>query len=362
MSELQWHRLGRVDELKAKPLQQIQAGKVVLALSYCDGEFGAISGLCNHVGGPLGDGHVDTDGYVVCPWHHWHFHRLTGQAHHGIPAAAPRYDLKIENGDLFVNLVAATKRINAPHPAHPLTRPITREPGPIRVVGISTSAMNRDFPRFSTSEALLQTALDHAGAAGHQTKLIRLNDLNFRACEGYYSVSADACTWPCTITQMDDTDQLTPVYEALVFWANVVLVSASIRWGAPAALYSKMIERMNCIQNQVTIHDRVLIRNKVASFIITGGQDNIQAVAGQMMVFFGELGFVFPQFPFIAHSRGWTAEDMEQNVALVQASKELHDGARALADRCVAMTAGLIAAGEGSSQIERGGRKAHPTL
>jgi hypothetical protein len=81
-----------------------------------------------------------------------------------------------------------------------------------------------------------------------------------------------------------------------------------------------------------------------------------------MMVFFGELGFVFPQFPFIAHSRGWTAEDMEQNVALVQASKELHDGARALADRCVAMTAGLIAAGEGSSQIERGGRKAHPTL
>ena len=362
MSELQWHRLGRVDELKAKPLQQIQAGKVVLALSYRDGEFGAISGLCNHVGGPLGDGHVDTDGYVVCPWHHWHFHRLTGQAHHGIPAAAPRYDLKIENGDLFVNLVAATKRINAPHPAHPLTRPITREPGPIRVVGISTSAMNRDFPRFSTSEALLQTALDHAGAAGHQTKLIRLNDLNFRACEGYYSVSADACTWPCTITQMDDTDQLTPVYEALVFWADVVLVSTSIRWGAPAALYSKMIERMNCIQNQVTIRDRVLIRNKVASFIITGGQDNIQAVAGQMMVFFGELGFVFPQFPFIAHSRGWTAEDMEQNVARVQASKELHDGARALADRCVAMAADLIAAGEGSSQIERGGRKAHPTL
>jgi nitrite reductase/ring-hydroxylating ferredoxin subunit len=180
MSKVQWHRLGRVDDLKTKPLQQIQAGEVVLALSYRDGQFGAISGRCNHVGGPLGEGHVDADGYVVCPWHHWHFHRLTGEAHAGIPAAAPRYDLKIEDGDLFVNLVAATQRINAPHPAHPLTRPITREPGPIRIVGISTSAMNRDFPRYSTSEALLQTALDHAGAAGHQTKLIRLNDLNFR--------------------------------------------------------------------------------------------------------------------------------------------------------------------------------------
>ena len=359
MSEPQWHRIGRVDDLKTKPLQQIQAGETVLALSYRDGEFGAISGRCNHVGGPLGDGELNAEGYVVCPWHHWHFHRLTGHARPGIPAAAPRYDLKVEDGDLFVNLVPATERRSAPHAAHPLTRPVTREPGPIRVVGISTTSMNRDFPRYSTSEALLQTALDHATAAGHQTKLIRLNDLTFRACEGYYSVSADACTWPCTITQMDDTDQLTPVYEALVFWADVVLVSTSIRWGAPAALYSKMIERMNCIQNQATTHDQVLIRNKVAAFIITGGQDNIQAVAGQMLVFFGELGFLFPQFPFIAHSRGWTAEDMEQNVAHVQASEELHQGACALADRCAAMATNLIAAGHGPGQIERGGRKAH---
>jgi hypothetical protein len=43
MSTLQWHRLGRVDDLKAKPLQQFQAGEVVLALSYRDGEFGAKS-------------------------------------------------------------------------------------------------------------------------------------------------------------------------------------------------------------------------------------------------------------------------------------------------------------------------------
>jgi nitrite reductase/ring-hydroxylating ferredoxin subunit/multimeric flavodoxin WrbA len=359
MSEPQWHRLGRVDDLKTRPLQPIKAGKVVLALSYRDGEFGAISGVCNHVGGPLGEGQLSAEGYVVCPWHHWHFHRLTGEARPGIPAATPRYDLKIENGDLLVNLVPATERRNAPHPAHPLTRPLTREPGPVRVLGISTTAMNREFPRYSTSEALLQTALDQASAAGHPTQLIRLKDLSFRACEGYYSVSAHACTWPCTITQMDETDQLTAVYEALVFWADVVLVSTSIRWGAPAALYSKMIERMNCIQNQITIHDRVLIRNKVAGFLITGGQDNVQAVAGQMLLFFGELGFVFPQFPFIAHSRGWTAEDIERNVAQVRTSKELHDGARALSDRCVGMATDLIAAGPGPRQVERGGRKAH---
>ena len=99
--------------------------------------------------------------------------------------------------------------------------------------------------------------------------------------EAYYSKSAHACTWPCTITQLDSTDELDRVYEALIYWADVVIIASPIRWGSASSLYFKMIERMNCVQNQLTTHDRVLIRNKVAAFIITGGQDNVQAVAGQ---------------------------------------------------------------------------------
>ena len=79
---------------------------------------------------------------------------------------------------------------------------------------------------------------------------------------------------------MDPDDQLDRVYEALVHWADVYLVATPIRWGAASSLYFKMVERMNCIQNQITIANRVLLRNKVAAFIITGGQDNVQAVAG----------------------------------------------------------------------------------
>ena len=51
----------------------------------------------------------------------------------------------------------------------------------------------------------------------------------------------------------------------------------------------------------IATKERQLIRNKVAGFIIVGGQDNIQAVAGQMLSFFAELGFLFPKFPYIAH-------------------------------------------------------------
>ena len=51
------------------------------------------------------------------------------------------------------------------------------------------------------------------------------------------------------------------------------------------------------------------------------------------MSFFSELGFYLPQFPFVAHSRGWTAEDMEKNIAAVQQSEELREGTRALVER-----------------------------
>jgi multimeric flavodoxin WrbA len=191
------------------------------------------------------------------------------------------------------------------------------------------------------------------------TRLIKLAELKFRACEGYYSKSAQACTWPCSITQMDAADEMTEVYEALVHWADVVLLATPIRWGQAGSLYFRMAERLNCVQNQITIRDRVLIRNKVAGFIITGGQDNIQGVAGQLLSFFSELGFYLPQFPFVAHSRGWTAEDMEQNIAEVQRSEELREGTRALLERAVETAQVLLERSTGLEKTARGGRKAH---
>ena len=60
-------------------------------------------------------------------------------------------------------------------------------------------------------------------------------------------------------------------------------------------------------------HNRYLIRDKVAAFIITGGQDNVQHVAGELMSFWSQLGFIFGKFPFVGWTRGWYAEDTENN-------------------------------------------------
>ena len=80
MSEPHWHRLGPADQFKDPPLRQLRIDRLSIALSYRDGEFGAISGICNHVGGPLGEGTLSEDGFVVCPWHSWQFDRCSGSA------------------------------------------------------------------------------------------------------------------------------------------------------------------------------------------------------------------------------------------------------------------------------------------
>ena len=355
-----WVDIGSAAELAATPLQSGRAGTIPIAISFKDGEFGVVSNACNHVGGPLGDGRLDND-YITCPWHGWKFHRCTGVGEPGFEEdRVPAFPVKVESGRLLVNVATPSRRMKAPHAPHPLARKVERASGPLRLAGISTTVMDAGNPRFSGSDHLLGHALTEAAKLGAQTQLIRLNDLKFRACEGYYSKASHACTWPCSITQMDADDQLDRVYEALVHWADAVVVASPIRWGTASSLYFKMAERLNCIQNQITISNRMLIRNKVVGFIIVGGQDNIQMVAGQMLGFFAELGFIFPQFPYVAHSRGWSHEDMENNVAIVRSSEELAEGAQMLTKRLLDLAGHLIARDEAPEHIERGGRKAHP--
>lgn len=354
-----WQALGEIEQLKRLPLQQIQVEKTKIALSYLDGKFHAISGVCNHVGGPLGEGRLEGE-YVACPWHGWKFSCKTGKGEPGFEEdAVPRFELKTEGSRLMIDLNSATSRNKKPHAAHPLARQPERAAGPIRVVGISTTSMDESNPRMSTSDFLLGLTLDHVRTdLGCKSQMLRLNELRFKHCEGYYSKSARACTWPCSITQMDPDDQMERVYEAIVHWADVVLIATPIRWGNASSLYYKMIERLNCVQNQITIHNRQLIQNKTVGMIITGGQDNIQAVAGQLLCFFSEIGFQFPPFPFIAHSRGWTAEDMENNIRHVRESEDLKNAAKALGTRAV-NTASWLLKSCPPQDLVRAGRKAN---
>ena len=330
-------------ELPNNSQKIVQVGPHKIALFHFHNEITATANACLHKAGPLGLGLVENkyDGlYVTCPWHGWEYNIKTGSAPPGYKDQQAVYEVKIEGGDILISEQPITKAHRELHDLKEIEDLVklqyeTTETSR-NILGISTTNMNNALQRYSTSEAALELALnyarDHHGAA---TKMIKLRDLGFRACEGYYSQHMNACTWPCSITEMEPKDGMAQVYRDMILWADIVLVATPIRWGNPSSLYFKMAERLNCVQNQITIKDKILIKNKVASFIITGGQDNIQQVAGQMMVFFTDLGFTFPPFSFLGWSRGWTAEDMDKNVLQFKRSEYIQRTTKEIVDNCV---------------------------
>ena len=323
---------------------RLGAGEVVLI--HANGNITALGNTCVHKGGPLGKGRLKRmeEGYfIVCPWHGYEYHVETGKAPGGYQDRAAVHGVKLEDGGILVSQKPLERSHAAPHPDDPLTnlRSLNYDtrPDSLNVLGISATNMNTGNERFSTSEYALDYALRSASTAhGAQTRRINLRETSFRACEGYYSIHERACTWPCSITESDPSDGMTDVYRAMILWADIVLLATPIRWGNASSLYYKMAERLNCVQNQITLRNKILIRNKVAGFIITGGQDNIQQVAGQLSTFFSEIGFTFPPFNFVGWSRGWVAEDMEENVREFKDAGYVRRSAEELVTNCVSLS------------------------
>ena len=57
----------------------VKAGEVEIALVNLDGEFYALQGHCLHLKGPLGEGVLDANHYLTCPWHGWKYDPRTGK-------------------------------------------------------------------------------------------------------------------------------------------------------------------------------------------------------------------------------------------------------------------------------------------
>lgn len=337
-----------LSDLPENSHRRVRQGSLSIALFNYEGTVSALGHACLHKGGDLGEGSVrrlDDGGlYVVCPWHGWQYHIRTGKAPGGYLDRQAVFGVKIDGGMILVSEKPVIEAFRAGHAEDPLAdlRALDYRTSPtsLNVLGISATNMNRDLPRPSTSETALQNALDLAVSAfGASVRMVRLRDLEFRHCEGYYSRHQEACTWPCSISEMDPGDGMTGLYRDLVLWADAVILATPIRWGNASSLYYKMAERLNTVQNQITLHDRVLVRNKVASFIVTGGQDNIQGVVGQLNSFFTDLGFIFPPFNFVGWSRGWLAEDTENNFERFSRSRYVRRSVRELVTNTLTLLA-----------------------
>jgi len=87
-----------MDEAKEFP-----CGAKTICVANVNGVYSAMDNICPHRGGPLGQGMIE-GGKVVCPWHGWAWDPKTGEAVQNPSAKVAVYPLKIENGDVLVEV------------------------------------------------------------------------------------------------------------------------------------------------------------------------------------------------------------------------------------------------------------------
>ncbi len=83
--------------------KEFACGDKTFCVANVNGTITAMDNVCLHRGGPLGQGVIE-GGKVVCPWHGWAWDPATGAATHSANTKVAVYPIKIENGDVVVEI------------------------------------------------------------------------------------------------------------------------------------------------------------------------------------------------------------------------------------------------------------------
>jgi nitrite reductase (NADH) small subunit len=87
----------------ADEAKEFPCGSKTICVANVNGAYSAMDNVCLHRGGPLGQGMIE-GGKVVCPWHGWSYDPRTGEAAQNPSAKVAVYPLKIENGDVLIEI------------------------------------------------------------------------------------------------------------------------------------------------------------------------------------------------------------------------------------------------------------------
>jgi nitrite reductase (NADH) small subunit len=87
----------------ANAAKEYTCGSKTICIANVNGSYSAMDNVCLHHGGPLGEGMIE-NGKVVCPWHGWKWDPKTGAAAHNANARLAVYPMKIENGDVMIEI------------------------------------------------------------------------------------------------------------------------------------------------------------------------------------------------------------------------------------------------------------------
>ncbi|MDO8340106.1 MAG: flavodoxin family protein [Candidatus Burarchaeum sp.] len=205
----------------------------------------------------------------------------------------------------------------------------------LKAVAISATNRAPEAKDESHTEAALKDVLGLMAADGAQTKFICVSDLKIHTCEGNYSKNPKLCTWPCQSSLKYKDDQMKLIYDALLE-SDIVLFGTPVRWNNCSSLMQKVIERLNCVENQYSIFNKRLIKDKVAGVVVIGHEDGAQHVGGNLLNFLTFMGFHLPPFA-IAYWVGESKEDGELDAERISRSKFFAGMKKDLAAECVSL-------------------------
>ncbi len=92
-----------LDEIPEKRAKIVLVEGENIAVFKYDGKVSAVSNICRHQHGPLGEGKI-VDGCITCPWHGYQYLPHNGQSPPPFDEKIETYDVKIENNKVLVNI------------------------------------------------------------------------------------------------------------------------------------------------------------------------------------------------------------------------------------------------------------------
>ena len=119
----EWLRVGRALDIPDNRARVVEPeGAERIAVFRFNGQVAAVSNVCRHQGGPLGEGQV-VDGCITCPWHGYQYRPGDGCSPPPYTERIATYATRIEQGVVFVHrqplppgTAVAPSRIDTPRP------------------------------------------------------------------------------------------------------------------------------------------------------------------------------------------------------------------------------------------------------
>jgi nitrite reductase/ring-hydroxylating ferredoxin subunit/DMSO/TMAO reductase YedYZ heme-binding membrane subunit len=102
------------------------SGERVAIFKY-QGKISAVSNVCQHQNGPLGEGKI-VFGCITCPWHGYQYQPDTGASPPPFVEKVPTFNVRVQNGRVYVH--------TTPNPAGARAEPARIDDNPIMVAAI----------------------------------------------------------------------------------------------------------------------------------------------------------------------------------------------------------------------------------